>query len=303
MKGGVGRPQPGVLLVSKAAGETSFSHVEAVRRALRDVPGKQHPVCHGGALDPFATGLLPVLIGSATRLFERLHELPKTYEATIQWGTETDTGDLLGTVVSQRDTSQLTPETIEAALASFLGWTDQIPPATSNKRVDGERAWQRAHRGEVVELPASKVFMFEARFTSHALPATSVIKLTSRGGFYVRSLVRDLGRALGCGAHLTALKRTAIGPWRAPKEPEQLTGMHAFNWFPWVTLDDASWGHLRAEGSVTLAREPHDAEWNTPPGFPSPTPLVLALHQRRLVSLLEVDGSTARVHTSLLPPL
>lgn len=294
------------MLLHKPVGATSFSLVQALQRQLDASPGKAWKLCHAGALDPFASGLLPVLVGSATRLFERVHELPKTYRATVRWGVETDSGDLHGREVRRAEASALTPERLAEALAPFLGWTEQVPPPTSNKRVDGERAWRKAQRGEAVELPPSRVFLGSARWLSHALPDASELELTCRGGFFVRSLARDLGRALGCGAHLGALVRTRIGPWALPVEGERLdlSGVAAWPWWPTLTLDDATWGLLRGGRTplvVHANRRP--PAWPWPEGFPPPAPCVLALHQGRLVALLEPVPGGFGVATLLLPPL
>ncbi len=207
--------EPGIILAHKPRGATSFSLVEALK-AQTVTDGQIVPICHGGALDPFAHGLLLLLVGPATRLMDELHAIPKRYEAEIVWGAETDTGDAGGRVVTSGDASGLTAELLEARVRDLLGWQDQIPPMTSNKRVDGERAYLRAHRGETFSLPPSHVYLHEAAFTTHDLPRRSQLSLTCRGGYYVRSLARDLGRAVGCGAHLSELRRTEIGPWRDP---------------------------------------------------------------------------------------
>src|SRR5438874_1771682 len=138
----------GIHLLHKPAGPTSFS---MVRPFLEEARGRRPrlAVCHGGALDPFAEGLLPILVGRATRVFELLHPIPKEYEAEVSWGAETDNGDPLGAVVAQGDASGLDPRALDGALEQFVGWRDQVPPATSNKRVGGERAYARAHRGEL----------------------------------------------------------------------------------------------------------------------------------------------------------
>src|SRR5688500_4896279 len=125
---------PGIHLVHKPVGPTSFSVLESLRSKA---DGK---VCHGGALDPFASGLLLVLVEPATKLFDYLHDAPKVYEATIRWGVETDNGDPTGRpVVQGESTAPNTPERLEGVLRVFLGWHEQVPPATSNKRVGGER--------------------------------------------------------------------------------------------------------------------------------------------------------------------
>ena len=178
--------------------------------------GKKLSICHGGTLDPFAEGLLLLLVGPATRLMDFLHPIPKTYEAEVVWGAETDNGDLHGRILREGSPAALTPAALDAALAGFLGFREQVPPAHSNKRVDGERAYVKAHRGEAVELPPSTVYLHAAEWLSHALPRRSRLRLTCKGGYYVRALARDLGRTLGCGAHLGKLRRTAIGPWLDP---------------------------------------------------------------------------------------
>ena len=300
-----GRPQPGVMLFSKAVGATSFSVVREVQAAIAKEPGKSWKVCHAGALDPFATGLLPVLVGSATRLFERVHELPKTYEATVVWGAETDNGDGGGVVVERGDASALTAQQLDESLAGFIGWTKQVPPATSNKRVDGERAHEKAHRGEAVDLEPVQVYLHEAKWLSHALPQSSVLQLTCRGGYYVRSLARDLGRLLGCRAHLSALNRTQIGPWRTPafEEPLSLLGADGLGWMSVLPLHDDEWGQLKtADVTASVRAKPRPPKWTVPENFPRPPELFVGVHLDRVVALLERREGGYGVHTSLLPP-
>jgi len=272
--------RPGIHLVHKKPGETSFSLVRAFTGStvLR--------ACHGGALDPFAEGLLLILAGPATRLFELLHPIPKTYEAEIAWGVETDNGDPLGRVVAEGDAAALTPAALDSAILSHLGWREQVPPATSNKRVDGERAYVRAHRGEAVVLPPSRVYLHEAHFLAHDLPRSSRLRLTVRGGYYVRALVRDLGRSLGCRAHLTALRRLSIGPWDDPAgEPEIVSGPAVLPWTLRRNLDQDE--ERRIRGGAAIARgEIEPPEWPLPSGFPDPSAPVRAIFGGRLQALL-----------------
>jgi len=272
--------RPGIHLVHKKPGETSFSLV----RAFTESTGLR--ACHGGALDPFAEGLLLVLAGPATRLFELLHPVPKTYEAEITWGVETDNGDPLGKPVAHGDASSLDPAQLDSALIHHLGWREQVPPATSNKRVEGERAYVRAHRGEEVVLPPSRVYLHEALFLSHDLPGSSRLRLVVRGGYYVRALVRDLGRELGCRAHLTALRRLSIGPWNDPAgEPEIVSGPAVLPWAPRRNLNEEE--ERRMRGGAAIARGAlEDPEWPLPPGFPDPSPPVRAISGGRLQALL-----------------
>ncbi len=280
--------RPGIYLAHKPVGDTSFSVVRGFMAELQATrPGKRTPVCHGGTLDPFAEGLLLLLVGQATRLMELLHPVPKRYVAEVIWGTETDNGDLLGRVVHQGSTAHLTPEALDAALARFLGWHDQVPPATSAKKIGGEPAYKKAHRGEEVVLPPSRVYLHEARWLSHELPRSSRLELTCRGGFYVRALARELGRVLGCGAHLSRLRRTAIGPWEDPG-PSQRVGLHGRQVLPWCAtreLSDAEVGVLRGEQPIPVGRLlPPD--WRLPAGFPDPEAPVRGFHQGRLLVLL-----------------
>jgi tRNA pseudouridine55 synthase len=281
--------KPGIELVHKPVGVTSFSLVQTRLEQLARTPGKRLPLCHAGALDPFASGLILMLYGGATKLMELHHAIPKRYVATIRWGTETDNGDPLGKVVRTGDPSSLTAERIDAALKPMLGWTEQIPPSTSNKRVDGERAYQKAHRGEQFELPPSRVYLHEARFLSHDLPRQSVLQLTCRGGYYVRSLARDLGRNLGCFAHLSALHRTAIGPWSDSAQSVHLSGRALLPWCRSRALTDHEVGALRKDGRVVAgAIEPPD--WELPSGWPDPDAPIRAFHLGKLIALLKLDG-------------
>jgi tRNA pseudouridine55 synthase len=274
--------QPGIYLLHKPPGPTSFSLVQQLAAEAGRLK-----LCHGGALDPFASGLLPILAGQATRLMELLHPIPKRYLAEVRWGAETDNGDPLGQVTHQGDPSALTPARLEQALAPFLGWQEQVPPATSNKRIRGERAYVLAHRGEQVELPPSRVYLHQARWLSHDLPRQSTLELCCRGGYYVRSLARDLGRALGCFAHLGALQRTAIGPWVDPPEGERphISGAALLPWCASRLLTDRELGDLRQEQPIERGQiRPPD--WTLPRGFPDPEAPIRGLHQERLVALL-----------------
>ncbi len=282
------RPAAGLVCVHKGVGETSFQVVRRFQERLAQTPGRALKVCHGGALDPFAEGLLLVLVGPATRLFEWLHEVPKVYRVRVAWGRETDTLDPLGRVV--REAPPPSPGAVEAALASFRGWTEQVPPATSNKRVEGERAYVRAHRGEDVVLPPSRVYLHEATWApgspSGSLPTE--LELTCRGGFYVRSLVRDLARRIGSAAHVEALARTRIGPWVDPPPSEETVvhGEALTPWWPTRVLTDDEWGKARAGQTIPSGRLVPPT-WALPGGFPAPTGLVRAQHLGRLVALLE----------------
>jgi len=298
--------KPGIYLAHKPVGATSFSLVQALMREVETagLSRKQVPVCHGGTLDPFAEGLLPLLAGPATHLMDWLHAVPKTYEAEVVWGVETDNGDLLGRVVHEGNSRALTAETLDAALVPFLGWTEQVPPATSAKKVGGEPAYKKAHRGEAVELPPSRVYLHEARWLSHALPRTSRLRITCRGGYYVRALARDLGRALGCGAHLARLHRTTIGPWEDPG-PEGRVWLHGAELLPWCASRSIAGDEVNdLKHGRTLPRgELKPPQWPLPEGFPDPGAPVRAFQKGRLVALLREQEGALRVVTPLWPGL
>jgi len=200
----------GFLNIDKPAGITSFDVVRQIRRAAGI-----RKVGHAGTLDPAATGVLPIAIGDATKLIEELVDAHKGYRGVIRFGAATDTYDSDGEVVSECDASGITREAIEAQLDQFRGLIQQVPPAFSAVKRDGEPAYRAARRGEPLELDARPVTVYDLSVgdldTSDAKrPAISVDIRCSRG-FYVRSLAHDLGAALGVGAHLDGLCRTAVG--------------------------------------------------------------------------------------------
>ncbi|MET0554932.1 MAG: tRNA pseudouridine(55) synthase TruB [Vicinamibacteria bacterium] len=288
---------PGLLLVHKPVGPTSAALVRERAAAAEASGARKLPMCHAGTLDPFASGLLVLAVGQATRAVDLLHDVPKEYEAEVAWGAETDNGDPLGTVVATGDLRGLTSERLDAALAEHVGWREQVPPLTSAQRVDGEYAYRKAHRGEVFTLPARRVFLHEARFVAHDLErGESRLFLRCGRGYYVRSLARDLGRALGCRAHLRALRRTAIGPWSDPGAGRDVavTGEQLFPWLFARRLDDDEARRV-AHGQPIAAAAVAPPAWNVPAGFPEPGGPVRALFGGRLVALLRPadDGMLA----------
>jgi len=199
----------GVLNIDKGAGATSF----AVVRQLRRLTGA-HRVGHAGTLDPLATGVLPILFESATRLAEFALQLQKTYVADIHLGFTTATDDAEGDRVPAGDATALSARDVEAALTAFTGRFQQEPPAFSAVKVDGERAYKLARQGEAPKLRAREVEVYSARlieFTSGIEPVARV-EVTCGSGTYLRSIARDLGRRLGVGGYLGGLVRTAYGP-------------------------------------------------------------------------------------------
>jgi len=198
----------GVLNVDKPAGWTSFDVVRFVRARSRE----RH-VGHAGTLDPAATGVLPVLLGNATRLTEYLVDGRKGYRARIELGVETDTYDRDGTVVATRDASRVLLEDVRAALMEFEGEIDQRPPAFSAIKREGEPLYKAARRGEAVAPAPRRVAVHKLDIISFEPPFVSVAVECGKG-FYVRSLAHDLGQALGVGGTLAGLVRTRVGPFR-----------------------------------------------------------------------------------------
>ena len=193
----------GLLLVDKPEGLTSHDVVERVRRAI----GTRR-IGHAGTLDPFATGLLILLVGRATRLLPYLDAEPKVYRATIRFGTSTATDDLHGEVLQEAPPPQQV--VVERAIASLTGHLLQRPPAYSAKQVGGVRAYAAARRGAPLALEPVGVTVHEWRVLSRA-DTDLEVEITCSGGTYVRSLARDLGEATGSAAHLVVLRRLRSG--------------------------------------------------------------------------------------------
>ncbi len=198
----------GILLVDKPAGMTSHDVVDRIRRAAR-----MKRVGHTGTLDPAATGLLILCLGPATRLSEHFTGLEKTYEGTMRLGIETASYDLDGEVVAEKPVPELDIAAIQHQCTPFTGQIQQIPPMVSAVKVDGERLYKLARKGETVERPARSVLVRAYDVLSYDAPDARV-RVTCSSGTYVRSLCHDVGQAIGCGAALASLRRLAVGRHR-----------------------------------------------------------------------------------------
>jgi tRNA pseudouridine55 synthase len=226
-----------MLLLDKAAGVSSFAAIARMRPELGRKLG------HAGTLDPFATGLLLVLAGRATRLARFVSGLEKTYHATVQLGVISSTDDVEGDLVPHPDGRRVTEAEVAAALPAFAGAIEQVPPAASAIHIDGERAYQRFRRGEVVEMPTRQVIVHAIALQAFdEARQTAELAIRCSTGTYVRAIARDLGNVLGVGGYCATLRRSAIGPfqvvdaagersWRSPLE----TVAH----LPQRRLDDA----------------------------------------------------------------
>lgn len=195
-----------MLLVDKPAGTSSHDVVGRARRAARTPR-----VGHAGTLDPFATGLLVLAVGNATRLLPYLDAEPKVYEARFRFGAETDSDDATGL---QTVTAALPDWSgLDDALNTLTGAIHQVPPSYSAKHVDGERAYKKARRGETVELKPVEIVVHNWQVLAETTDTLDVV-ITCKGGTYVRALARDLGRALNSAAHCETLRRVQSGRCR-----------------------------------------------------------------------------------------
>lgn len=197
----------GVLVIDKSSGPTSFDVVRQVRTLLR-----VKKAGHTGTLDPMATGVLPICLGEATKVAGLITEGNKAYEAVIGLGQETDTYDAEGKVVAEAPVPPLTRDRLEAALQPFRGEYQQVPPMFSAVKVGGKRLYELARAGEEIERRARPVVVYALVLRDFAANELRV-SISCSKGFFVRSLAHELGRALGCGGHLKALRRTRSGPF------------------------------------------------------------------------------------------
>ena len=244
----------GVMLIDKAQGMTSHDVVARARRALGT-----RAIGHAGTLDPMATGLLILLVGHATRLNEYVLHHDKTYVATLKLGERTDTDDAEGRVLSVRAVPPVSRDSLNDLARRFVGGIEQVPPQFSAISRNGQRAYVLARRGEEVQLAARRVHIFQLRFVACDPPLAS-FEMTCGSGTYVRSLARDVGEALGCGAHLVALRRTRTGnfdvanacPTDAISADRLLPAEAAAAHLPRVELDDADTTKFALGQSINL---------------------------------------------------
>jgi tRNA pseudouridine55 synthase len=226
----------GVLVCDKPAGLSSHDVVARIRRLAH-----QRRVGHGGTLDPPATGVLVVALGRATRLLPFLPMEPKRYLAGIAFGSETDTLDAAGSVTGTAPVDGIDREAVAKGLEGFIGPQEQVPPMVSAVKLNGERLYAKARRGETVErsprpivVHALELLAFEA-----GPPPLATVEVTCSGGTYVRVLAADLGRALGSLAHLASLRRTAVGAF-GEREASRLADLEALPSLEDVLIDPAA---------------------------------------------------------------
>jgi tRNA pseudouridine55 synthase len=298
-------------LVDKPEGWTSHDAVARMRAILGE-----RRVGHAGTLDPFASGLLLVGEGRVTALLSCVGLLPKRYIARARLGVATDTQDRTGRTVARSDEIPGL-DAIRATLHRFRGRILQCPPLYSAVKVQGERLYKAARRGEEVERAPRPAHIYSLELTDAALPEVTLDATVSRGT-YVRTLAHDLGEALGCGAHLTALRRTASGPFRVEGSlsPEKeighgveafrdraLTPERALSFLPRVRLDAAEAKRLRHGGAPVLTADRVEAPGHDDPLPPGETgwPLALLDPAGTLLALARPwEEQRAGEHASLL---
>ena len=285
----------GWIVLDKPVGLGSTQAVGAVKRILREAGEPKTKVGHGGTLDPLASGVLPVALGEATKLAGRMLDATKQYEFTIRFGEETDTLDAEGEVVETSDLRPTEAE-IEAVLLSFTGAIEQVPPAYSALKIGGKAAYQRSRAGEQLEMAARSVTVHDLRLVeSNGDEAT--LSATVSKGTYIRSLARDIARALGTVGHVARLRRTRAGPF----------GLETA-----ISLDflESAAKARRLDGAVlplTAALDDIPALPVTPgqaqllrhgqklAGFPATPGLLLATDDNRPVALVEASADGLRV--------
>jgi tRNA pseudouridine55 synthase len=202
-----GRDISGWIVLDKGLNLTSTDAVTRVRRAF-----DAKKAGHAGTLDPLASGILPIALGEATKTVAWLMEAEKSYRFTVAWGTSTDTQDREGKIIATSDVRPVKAD-IEAALATFIGEIQQVPPIYSAIKIAGERAYDLARDGEMPEMVARPVLLKEATLVDMPDADHATIECRCGKGFYVRALARDLATALGAEGHVSALRRTSVGPF------------------------------------------------------------------------------------------
>lgn len=204
----------GILLIDKPTGMTSHDVVDQVRRKLR-----MKRIGHAGTLDPMATGLLIILVGKATKLSQYLTSLDKTYSGTIKLGEATNTQDADGEITTTKPVPEISREEAQEVMNTFIGDQYQIPPMFSAVKINGQRLYKLARKGEVVEREPRFIRVSKFAITRFDLPEVDFTLECSKGT-YVRTLGNDFGDKIGCGAHLSALRRDASDQFHVSKAVE-----------------------------------------------------------------------------------
>ena len=271
----------GVVVVDKPAGMTSHDVVDKVRKALHE-----RKVGHAGTLDPDATGILILGIGKATRFLSYAQASHKRYEAVARFGSTTTTQDAAGEVLETKP-APITRSDIEKALPSFTGRIRQTPPMVSAVKIGGERLYKKARRGESVERAARDIEVTSLRLTGFAEgdPPEATLDVVCSAGTYVRTLVHDLGQALGCGAHLASLRRTEAGGF-TEADAVSLESVSADTVLPLAEV-------VRELDRVEISEDDATSVGHGRPLFPSGIPVrapVALMREGRLLAVYRPEG-------------
>lgn len=208
----------GIVLINKPAGMSSFGVVARVRRVLSQHAGKKIKVGHTGTLDPFATGLMIIVVGTYCKRAGEFSKLDKTYEATVHLGATSSTGDIEGELTEVSDKKPTETE-IKETLKKFLGKIEQTPPIYSAIKIGGQRAYKLARKGEVIEMPKRIIEVKKLELLDYDYPKVKIVCDVS-SGTYIRTLAEDIGKSLGTGAYTTQLHRTRVGELSIEKADE-----------------------------------------------------------------------------------
>ena len=285
----------GWIILDKPVGLGSTQAVSAVKRILREAGEPKTKVGHGGTLDPLASGVLPIALGEATKLAGRMLDATKDYVFTVRFGEETDTLDAEGRVIT---TSNVRPnmDTVNAVLPRFTGTIEQVPPAYSALKIEGKPAYQRSRAGEQVEMKARAVTVHELRLLESSAKEATLFATVSKGT-YIRSLARDMAKALGTVGHVTRLRRARAGPFTL----EQAISLDFLADAAKARQFDGAVLPLTAalDDIPALPVTPGQAQLlrhgQTLAGFPAKPGLQLATEDNRPVALVEASADGLRV--------
>lgn len=295
----------GFLNINKSQGLTSHDVVAVVKRELRRRTGQKIKVGHAGTLDPMATGVLIVCVGSATRLSEYVMASEKGYRARVKFGEVTDTYDADGEIIATHTVDHLTEAMIRETLPGFIGDIDQLPPMYSAIKVDGKKLYELAREGKEIERNPRQVHIASIKLIDCHLPECDLL-VTCGSGTYIRSLAFDIGEKLGVGAHLTALERVRSGAFAVEKAVsiDTLSGvsdwqqyfihpLDALSDWPQVIVDDLEADHLRHGRSISIRGDDvKQAQQST---------AIAVTKQQSLLAILRIQGNVWKPHKVFLP--
>ncbi|MDR5875049.1 tRNA pseudouridine(55) synthase TruB [Vreelandella gomseomensis] len=258
-----GLPVNGIVLLDKPKGLSSNHALQRVRRLF-----DAQKAGHTGTLDPMATGLLPICLGEATKFSAHLLEADKVYRTRVELGVITDTGDAEGTAIERHDVPELAAQDIETVLTRFRGEIDQVPPMYSALKHQGKKLYELAREGKQVERAARRVSVYDARLLSFEGTAFE-LEVSCSKGTYIRTLAEDIGKALGCGGHISQLRRLKTGPFdgdamwtlealealadQTAREAELMPVDVLVDHLPSLVVDESGYGRLAHGQSARLA--------------------------------------------------